>query len=249
MSKRTFELPIDIGMNNKTVLVENLGSKDYREAWDYQEVLFKKVVSAKLNNREIPQDKKQFTGNYLLFCEHPHVFTLGKSGDEKNLLLNSEQLRQKEIAYYKINRGGDITYHGPGQLVAYPIVNLDYFFTDIHRYMRSLEEAVILTLSEYGIQGERLKGLTGVWLDANHPAKARKICAMGVRTSHWVTMHGLALNVNTNIDYFSLIVPCGISDKAVTSMERELGAKVNMDEVREKLKKYILEVFEMNESV
>ena len=230
---------------NHRVTVENLGSIDYKEAWDYQETLFKKVVSAKLANRELPMEQQQFTGNYLLFCEHPNVFTLGKSGDEKNILLNAEQREKRHIAYYKINRGGDITYHGPGQLVVYPIFNLDYFFTDIHRYLRFLEEAVILTLADYGIKGERLNGLTGVWLDANNPAKARKICAMGVRTSRWVTMHGIALNVNTNLDYFSLIIPCGISDKAVTSMERELKYSVDMSEVKASLQKHIGEVFEL----
>ncbi len=230
---------------NHKVVVEDLGNIDYKEAWDYQEALFKKVVSAKLANRDLPEEQQQFTGNYLLFCEHPNVFTLGKSGDEKNILLNEEQRKQRDIAYYKINRGGDITYHGPGQLVMYPIFNLDYFFTDIHRYLRFLEEAVILTLADYGINGERLEGLTGVWLDAKHPAKARKICAMGVRTSRWVTMHGIALNVNTNLDYFSLIIPCGISDKAVTSMERELGNKIDMEEVKTRLKKYLAQVFEL----
>ncbi|NNM94959.1 MAG: lipoyl(octanoyl) transferase LipB [Bacteroidia bacterium] len=230
------------------VQVENLGIIDYKEAWDHQESLFKKVVAAKLHNRQLPESEQQFTGHYLLFCEHPHVVTLGKSGDEKNLLLNSEGLRQKQVAFYKINRGGDITYHGPGQLVAYPIFNLDYIFTDIHRYMRTLEEAVILTLAEYGIKGERLKGLTGVWLDAGIPAKARKICAMGVRTSHWVTMHGLALNVNTNLDYFSYIIPCGISGKAVTSIQAELGKTIPLNEVRQKLQHHILQVFELEEN-
>ena len=232
-------------MTNHQVEVQDLGQIDYKEGWDYQETLFKKVVSAKLSNRTLPGEQQQFTGNYLLFCEHPHVFTLGKSGDEKNLLLNAEQLKQRHIAYYRINRGGDITYHGPGQLVMYPIFNLDYFFTDIHRYLRFLEDAVILTLADYGIKGERLKGLTGVWLDADHPGKARKICAMGVRTSHWVTTHGIALNVNNDLNYFSLIVPCGISDKAVTSMERELRHKVDTEDVKTRLKKYMGEVFEL----
>jgi len=223
----------------------DLGLTDYKEAWDYQENLFKQVVAKKIANRNLPEEAKEFTGNYLIFCEHPHVFTLGKSGDEKNLLLSPENLEEKHIAYYKINRGGDITYHGPGQLVAYPILNLDYFFTDIHRYMRCLEEAVILMLAGYGIKGERCNGLTGVWLDAEHPGKARKICAMGVRSSHWVTMHGLALNVHPDLNYFSLIIPCGISDKQVTSMEKELGHKVDMEEVKRKLKKCLAQVFEM----
>ncbi len=233
--------------SHKRTLVQNLGNIDYKEAWDYQESLFKNVIAAKLKNRELPEEERQFTGNYLLFCEHPHVFTLGKSGDEKNLLVTGRQLSEKHASFYKINRGGDITYHGPGQLVAYPIFNLDYIFTDIHRYMRALEEAVIRTLNEYGINGERLNGMTGVWLDAGNITKARKICAMGVRTSHWVTMHGLALNVNTDLNYFSLIIPCGISGKAVTSIGNELGKPVALHEVREKLQKHILGVFEMEE--
>jgi|SRR6185437_7091439 len=227
------------------VIFKDLGTVDYKEAWDYQESLLKQVVSKKIANRNLTEEAKEFTGNHLLFCEHPHVFTLGKSGDEKNLLLNETQLKERNIAYYKINRGGDITYHGPGQLVAYPILNLDYFFTDIHKYLRYLEEAVILTLADYGIKGERYTGLTGVWIDPDHPAKARKICAIGVRTSHWVTMHGLALNVAADLRYFSLIVPCGITDKAVTSMEKELGRKPDATEVKQRLKKHIAEVFEM----
>ncbi len=229
---------------NRKVTFKDIGLVDYKDAWDYQEKLFREVVDKKLANRSLTEEEKEFTGNYLLFCEHPHVFTIGKSGSENNLLVNQENLAQRNIAYYKINRGGDITYHGPGQVVAYPILNLDYFFTDIHRYMRSLEEAVIRMLAEYGIKGDRLKGMTGVWLDVDHPAKARKICAMGVRTSHWVTMHGIALNVNTDLQYFSLIIPCGITDKAVTSMAKELGFEPNTDEVKAKLKKHLAEVFE-----
>ncbi len=231
---------------NRKVTFRDIGLIDYKEAWDYQESLFREVVDKKLANRSLPEEEKVFTGNYLLFCEHPHVFTIGKSGSEDNLLIKQENLAQRNIAYYKINRGGDITYHGPGQVVAYPILNLDYFFTDIHRYMRTLEEAVICMLAEYGIKGDRLKGMTGVWLDADHPAKARKICAMGVRTSHWVTMHGIALNVNPDLQYFSLIVPCGITDKTVTSMAKELGYEPNIDEVKEKLKKHLAEVFEFS---
>jgi lipoyl(octanoyl) transferase len=229
---------------NRKVTFKDIGLVDYKDAWDYQEKLFREVVDKKLANRSLTEEEKEFTGNYLLLCEHPHVFTIGKSGSENNLLVNQENLAQRNIAYYKINRGGDITYHGPGQVVAYPILNLDYFFTDIHRYMRSLEEAVIRMLAEYGIKGDRLKGMTGVWLDVDHPAKARKICAMGVRTSHWVTMHGIALNVNTDLQYFSLIIPCGITDKAVTSMAKELGFEPNTDEVKAKLKKHLAEVFE-----
>ncbi|HTA81795.1 MAG TPA: lipoyl(octanoyl) transferase LipB [Bacteroidia bacterium] len=229
---------------NRKVIFKDIGLIDYKEAWDYQEKLFREVVDKKLANRSLTEEEKEFTGNYLLFCEHPHVFTIGKSGSENNLLVNQENLAQRNISYYKINRGGDITYHGPGQIVAYPILNLDYFFTDIHRYMRSLEEAVICMLAEYGIKGDRLKGMTGVWLDVDHPAKARKICAMGVRTSHWVTMHGIALNVNTDLQYFSLIIPCGITDKAVTSMAKELGYEPNTEEVKAKLQKHMAEVFE-----
>ena len=227
------------------VIFKDLGTIDYKEAWEYQEGLLKEMVAKKFANRGLPEDEHLFTGNHLLFCEHPNVFTLGKSGDEKNLLLNETQLKERNIAYYKINRGGDITYHGPGQLVAYPILNLDYFFTDIHKYLRYLEEAVILTLADYGIKGERCTGLTGVWLDPDHPVKARKICAMGVRTSRWVTMHGLALNISPDLRYFSLIVPCGITDKAVTSMEQELKRKPDADEVKERLKRHIADVFEM----
>jgi lipoyl(octanoyl) transferase len=231
--------------NKHRVVFKDIGLIDYKEAWDYQESLFKEVVNTKLANRSLPEAEQQFTGNYLIFCEHPHVFTIGKSGSEENLLIKQDQLQQRNIAYYKINRGGDITYHGPGQVVAYPILNLDYFFTDIHRYMRFLEEAVIRMLAEYGIKGERLKGMTGVWLDAEHPAKARKICAMGVRTSHWVTMHGIALNVQPDLRYFSLIVPCGITDKAVTSMAQELKYEPNTEEVKKRLKKHLADVFEL----
>jgi lipoyl(octanoyl) transferase len=232
-------------VNKHRVVFKDIGLIDYKEGWDYQESLFKEVVSTKLANRSLPETEQQFTGNYLIFCEHPHVFTIGKSGSEENLLIKQDQLQQRNIAYYKINRGGDITYHGPGQVVAYPILNLDYFFTDIHRYMRFLEEAVIRMLAEYGIKGERLKGMTGVWLDAEHPAKARKICAMGVRTSHWVTMHGIALNVQPDLRYFSLIVPCGITDKAVTSMAQELKYEPDTEEVKKRLKKHIADVFEL----
>lgn len=232
---------------NRSVKFIDLGLIDYKQAWDYQENLFREVINQKLENRNLPAAEQKFTGNYLIFCEHPHVFTLGKSGDESNLLINAEQLKKRNIAYYRINRGGDITYHGPGQLVVYPIFNLDYFFTDIHKYMRFLEEAVILTLSQFGIAAERLKGATGVWLDADHHGKARKICAMGVRTSHWVTMHGLAFNINPDLNYFSLIIPCGITDKAVTSMAKELHTIPSMEDVKTSLKANITKVFEIEE--
>jgi lipoyl(octanoyl) transferase len=217
---------------------------DYKACWDYQEQLFESVIQQKIKNRNLPEEDQTTTSNYLLFVEHPHVYTLGKSGDLSNLLLNDEELKNKEAAFYKINRGGDITYHGPGQLVAYPILDLDHFFTDIHKYLRLLEETIILTLNEYGISAGRSAGETGVWLDAENPLKARKICAMGVRCSRWVTMHGWGFNVNANLDYFNNIIPCGISDKAVTSLNKELGYDVNLSEIKEKLKKNFAVLFE-----
>ena len=228
----------------KQVAFLDLGLIDYKEAWDFQEKLFGKIVAQKLANREKPESEHVTPENYLLFCAHPHVYTLGKTGHPENLLVNEEQLHDLHASFYKINRGGDITYHGPGQIVGYPLLDLDQFFTDIHKYLRFLEETIILMLAEYGIKGERYPGYTGVWIDAADPIKARKICAMGVRTSRWVTMHGWALNVNSDLSYFSNIVPCGIDDKAVTSMEKELGAKVNEEEVKEKLKKHFAVLFE-----
>jgi len=217
---------------------------DYKACWDYQEKLFNETVNLKISNRYLPEEKQIPTKNHLLFVEHPHVYTLGKSGDEKNLLLNEKQLLDKHANYYKINRGGDITYHGPGQLVAYPILDLDNFFTDIHKYLRLLEETIILTLKEYGIESGRSKGETGVWLDADDKFKARKICAMGVRCSRWVTMHGWGFNVNSDLNYFNNIIPCGINDKAVTSLNKELGRNVDMAEIKEKLKKNFSKLFE-----
>lgn len=219
---------------------------DYQEAWDYQERLFKDVVDRKIANRKLPEEQQLPTDNYLIFCYHPHVYTLGKSGDENHLLLDETGLANKHAQFYKINRGGDITYHGPGQIVGYPILDLDNFFTDIHKYLRYLEEAVILTLAEYGIETGRVDGLTGVWLDGGIPGKERKICALGVKSSRWVTMHGFAFNVNTNLDYFNNIVPCGIQDKAVTSMQKELGREVDMTEVEEKLKSHLADLFEFS---
>lgn len=236
---------------NKKVEVRDLGLIDYQEAWDYQEELFKKTVDLKVENRKLPDDRQQITPNYLLFCEHPHVYTLGKSGSEKNLLLSEQGLKEKEATYYKINRGGDITYHGPGQLVSYPILDLDNFFEDIHKYLRFLEQAVIDTLAEYGVAAGRIEGLTGVWVEYDRDQtpgpgwNPRKICAMGVKSSRWVTMHGLALNVNTQLDYFNNIIPCGIDDKAVTSLSKELGQPVELKEVRDKLTRHIVELFEM----
>ena len=223
----------NIATKNRTVEFIDLGLIDYKKAWDYQTELFDAIVQTKIQNKKNNENK--ITPNYLIFCEHPHVFTLGKSGDESHLLLNEAMLKMRGATYYKINRGGDITYHGPGQLVGYPIFDLDHFFTDIHKYMRYLEEAIILTLAEYGIKAGRVEGLTGVWLDGDKPT-ARKICAMGVKSSRWVTMHGLALNVNADLSYFNNIVPCGISDKAVTSMDVELGKKIDINEVKTKLK-------------
>lgn len=222
---------------NRNVQFIDLGLIDYKEGWDFQEKKFAEVVDSKLANRDVPEPEQKATPNFLLFCEHPHVFTLGKSGTEENLLADSAMLNEKHAVFYKINRGGDITYHGPGQLVGYPILDLDNFFTDIHKYLRLLEEVIIRTLAEYGLKGERYPGYTGVWLDPENPYKARKICAMGVRSSRWVTMHGWGFNVNTDLSYFSHIVPCGINDKAVTSLQKELGREVPMEEVKEKLRK------------
>lgn len=229
-------------MQNKKVTFIDWGLVDYQEAWDRQEDIFNKILAVKhdnrVNNTELPTD------NFLIFNEHPHVYTLGKSGKPEHLLLDEEALGKKEATYYKINRGGDITYHGPGQIVGYPILDLDNFFTDIHLYLRTLEEAIILTLNDYGIQAGRYPSFTGVWIDADNE-KARKICAMGVRASRWVTMHGFAFNVNADLGYFGNIVPCGIDNKDVTSMERELGYKPNIDEVKDKLKGHIANLFSM----
>lgn len=230
---------------NKEVTFIHLGLKDYKEAWDYQEQLFKSIVDQKIENRKLRPEDQKATKNYLIFCEHPHVYTLGKSGDQSHLLANEHFLKQKEATFYKINRGGDITYHGPGQIVGYPILDLDHFFTDIHKYLRLLEESVILTLKDYGIISGRIKGLTGVWVDHENESVARKICAFGVKSSRWVTMHGFAFNVNTNLEYFNYIIPCGISDKAVTSLKKELNRKINLQEAEEKLKGHLQEVFEM----
>lgn len=220
----------------------DLGLKDYKDTWDFQEQLFQEIINQKIINRR--ETKSIKTNNYFLFVEHPHVYTLGKSGDLNNLLLTEDQLIEKGATFYKINRGGDITYHGPGQIVGYPILDLDNFFTDIHKYLRFLEEVIILTLAEYNLKAERSAGETGVWLDVNTPF-ARKICAMGVRTSRWVTMHGFALNVNTNLGYFDNIIPCGIKGKAVTSLELELQQKVPLQEVKEKILKHFKDLFEV----
>ena len=227
---------------NKELILEDLGLKDYKETWDYQEALFAKTVALKVQNKK--ENTSLPTPNHFLFVEHPHVFPLGKSGNVDHLLVSEEALKEKEASFYKINRGGDITYHGPGQIVGYPILDLENFFTDIHKYLRLLEETVILTLAEYGINATRSPGETGVWLDVGTPF-ARKICAMGVRASRWVTMHGFALNVNTDLGYFDLMIPCGIKDKAVTSMAAEPnGIGQNAAEVKAKLLKHFLLLFE-----
>ena len=227
---------------NKVIKLQDLGTKDFKETWDYQEQIFKSILDTKIKNRR--ENAGLETDNYFLFVEHPHVYTLGKSGDMSNLLLTEEQLTQKGATFYKINRGGDITYHGPGQIVGYPILDLENFFTDIHKYLRFLEEVIILTLEEYGLKTERSPGETGVWLDVGTPF-ARKICALGVRASRWVTMHGFALNVNANLGYFDHIIPCGIRGKAVSSLNVELGVKkVSEAELKEKLLKHFKVLFE-----
>jgi lipoyl(octanoyl) transferase len=228
---------------NKKVIYQDLGLIDYADAWKLQEEIFANTVNIKVLNRSAEDAPPTETPNYLLLCEHPHVYTLGKSGKPENLLVNQQQLAAINAVYYKINRGGDITYHGPGQLVGYPIIDLDNFFTDIHKYLRFLEESIINVCAHYGIKAGRYEGYTGVWLDADKE-NARKICAMGVRCSRWVTMHGFAFNVNTNLDYFKHIVPCGIDDKAVTSLKQELGHEVEMVEVKQLFNKYFCEQFE-----
>ncbi|AHM60980.1 Octanoyltransferase [Flammeovirgaceae bacterium 311] len=231
---------------NKQVIFRHLGEMDYQQAWDLQEEIFAGIVATKIANRKLPAQEQKPSTNYLLFVEHPHVYTLGKSGKPEHLLLDEAGLRQAKASYYKINRGGDITYHGPGQLVAYPLLDLENFFTDIHQYLRLLEEAIIYTLADYGLEAGRIPGLTGVWLDHIEQVNPRKICAMGVKCSRWVTMHGLALNVNTNLSYFGNIVPCGIDDKAVTSLQQELGREVPLTEVEDKLKVHLARLFGMD---
>ncbi|MGB0932592.1 MAG: lipoyl(octanoyl) transferase LipB [Chitinophagales bacterium] len=230
---------------NRTIQFRDLNQISYEKAWNYQDELFKSVIGEKVANRKREESAQISTTNHLIFCNHPHVYTLGKSGSMEHLLLNKTQLEDNNIEFFKINRGGDITYHGPGQIVGYPILDLDNFFTDIHKFLRLLEEMIILTLADYGLSAGRIKGATGVWLDGDNPLKARKICAMGIRCSRWVTMHGWAFNVNTNLQYFNNIVPCGITDKAVTSLHKELKVeRVDIEEVKGKLKKYFAQLFE-----
>ena len=223
------------------VIFKQLGLIDYKEAWDFQEEIFQNTIGEKIRIRNGETDL--ITKNYLLFCQHPHVFTLGKSGSEDNLLLNESELTENNASFYKINRGGDITYHGPGQLVAYPIFDLDHFFSDIHKYLRFLEQAVIDTLLEYNIESSRVEGLTGVWIEGDTP-RARKICALGVKSSRWVTMHGIGFNINSDLSYFSHIIPCGIDDKSVTSMQKELGHELDFEEVSQVLKEKLAIQFE-----
>lgn len=227
---------------NKKVFLKDLGTLAYQEAWDYQDALFQGIIAIKIANRKNNTEKK--TPNYLLFVSHPHVYTLGKSGDVSNLLLSEKELEAKGVRFYKSNRGGDITYHGPGQIVGYPVFDLENFFTDIHKYLRLLEEAIILTLKEYNLHGERSDGETGVWFDVGTPF-ARKICALGVRSSRWVSMHGFALNVNTNLGYFDNIIPCGIQGKAVTSMQAELGKKIDEEAVKTKITQHLSHLFDI----
>jgi lipoyl(octanoyl) transferase len=229
---------------NKLVQFQDLGLIDFKQAWDIQEKLLEETVGSKIQNKNNNFEDVLLTNNHLIFCEHTPVYTLGKSGKEKNLLLSQEELQKNKINYYKINRGGDITFHGPGQLVGYPILDLENFFTDIHKYLRLLEEAVILTLQEYNIVAGRIDGLTGVWVEHENQEKTRKICAMGVKCSRWVTMHGFALNINTNLEYFDNIIPCGIDDKAVTSMKKEMGMEINFRDVQEKMKRNLATVFD-----
>lgn len=227
------------------VRFQDLGLVDYQEAWDLQTRLFKETVDRKIANRSLPETERILTEDHLLFCEHPHVYTLGKSGKEAHLLLNEQGLRERGVQFFPIDRGGDITYHGPGQIVGYPIFDLDHHFTDIHRFLRTLEEAVIGTLEAYGIKAGRIEGSTGVWLDHTDPIKARKICAFGIRASRWVTMHGFAFNVNTDLSFFENIVPCGITDKGVTSMAKELGGPVDIEEVKQRLKLELADLFDV----
>ena len=231
-------------MNQPEVELEDLGLIDYKQCWDYQTKLFDASVQLKIKNRKFPENMVS-TKNHLIFCEHPHVYTLGKSGDLKNLLIDGQKRKEKNISFYKINRGGDITYHGPGQLVVYPILDLDYFFSDIHKYLRLLEESVILTLADYGVTGQRLDGFTGVWVDAEKETP-RKICAIGVKCSRWVTMHGIGFNINSNLDYFKHIVPCGIEDKSVTSLQKEINQKIDMKELKLRFKKNFKILFGIN---
>jgi len=247
-------LNLQSDMNKQQVIFKDLGIMGYKQAWDFQETLLQENVRAKatafskqlaVGNERLEEatNHKLSTTNYLLFVEHPAVYTLGKSGHEENILISEDDMNARAIEFYRTNRGGDITFHGPEQIVGYPILDLEKFYTDIGRYMRELEEVIILTLAEYGIESGRSTGETGVWIDAGIPYKERKICAMGVRCSRWITMHGFALNVNTDLSYFDFIIPCGIQNKKVTSLEKELGRKISVEEVKEKIKNNFEKVF------
>jgi len=243
-------------MQKEQVIFQDLGQMEYKTAWDYQEKLLQENVRRKslvcsqesiVNDSELQTpDSELQTQNYLLFVEHPPVYTLGKSGNENNLLINENEREEKGVQYFKINRGGDITFHGPGQIVGYPILDLEKFYTDIGKYLRNIEETIILTLAEYGIRAGRSPGETGVWIDADIKGKERKICAIGVRTSRWITMHGFALNVNTDLSFFNNIIPCGIQNKQVTSIEQELGRKIDVEEAKEKVKRNFEKVFDVD---
>ncbi|MCF8236229.1 MAG: lipoyl(octanoyl) transferase LipB [Bacteroidales bacterium] len=230
---------------NKTVIFQDWGLVDYKQAWDKQEKLFDVKIRLKAENRKPKADRQKPLDNHLIFCEHPHVFTLGKSGDQTNLLINEDLLKQKGASFYRINRGGDITYHGPGQIVGYPILDLENFEMGIKEYIFKIEESIIRTLKGYQIYSSRLAGATGVWLDADQPGKTRKICAIGVRASRHISMHGFAFNVNTDLSYYDLINPCGFTDKGVTSMEKELGHEQSIAEVKKNLLESISKVFGM----
>jgi len=230
---------------NKNVCFQDLKEIDYLEAWDYQEELFQKVMKSRQENSGLDISQQQLCDNYLLFCEHPHVYTLGKSGKEQNMLLDLIQLQAKHASFYKINRGGDITYHGPGQIVGYPILNLESFQMGIKQYIHTLEQAIIDCLKDYGVESSRMEGATGVWLDVGIPGRVRKICAMGVRVSRWVSMHGFAFNVNTDLKYFDYINPCGFTDKGVTSLQKELGQEVDIEEIKHNLRNQMARLFDM----
>ena len=230
-------------MNLTGVHFMDLGLIEYQKCWDFQTKLFDETVQLKIRNRKTPQ-KLISTKNHLIFCEHSHVYTLGKSGDESNLLINQKEQKVKKVTFFKTNRGGDITYHGPGQLVVYPILDLDYFFSDIHKYLRYLEESVMMTLKDYGIIAKRLDGLTGVWV-ANENGVDRKICAIGVKSSRWVTRHGIGFNTNSDLSYFNNIIPCGIEDKSVTSLQKELGREVDMNELKNRFKNNFSSIFKV----
>ena len=229
----------------RTIHFQDLGPIDYAAAWDYQKELFQASIARKTSNRDLAPELQVPTEDHLLFCEHPHVYTLGKNGKSTNLLMNEDGLRDAGVQFFPIDRGGDITYHGPGQIVGYPILDLDHYFTDVHRFLRTLEEAVIGTLEAYKIKAGRIDGLTGVWIDGDDPTKARKICAFGIKASRWVTMHGFAFNVNTDISYFDHIVPCGITDKGVTCMAKELGGLIDMQGVKDRLKLELADLFDV----